>query len=122
MFSILDPVRMRKALDPAEKLTEWELFQSLAFELISPNIQINSSNEGDKAARDFAASIASVYRLSTRKTTILDRKYEILRLNHLLKHKRKLRKLRQETGDLACKTAVNWVTLNIRRMVQKRQL
>jgi hypothetical protein len=29
---------MREALDPVEKLTDWELFQSLASELISPNI------------------------------------------------------------------------------------
>jgi hypothetical protein len=94
MFSILDPVRTREASDPVEKLTDWELLQSFASELISPNIQIHSSNEADKAARDFAASIASAYRLSTRKkTTVLDRKYEIPRLDHLLKHERKLRKL-----------------------------
>jgi hypothetical protein len=29
----------------------------------------------DEAVRDFAASTASEYRLSTRKTTLLDRKY-----------------------------------------------
>jgi hypothetical protein len=57
IFSILDPVRTREALDPVEKLTDWELFQILASEVISPNIQIHSSNEADKAARDFAASI-----------------------------------------------------------------
>jgi hypothetical protein len=34
MFSILDPVRMREVLKPAEKLTDWELFQSLASEPI----------------------------------------------------------------------------------------
>jgi hypothetical protein len=67
MFIILDPVRTRKVLDPVEKLTDWELFQSFVSELISPNILIHSSNETDKAARDFAASIASAYRLSTRK-------------------------------------------------------
>jgi hypothetical protein len=66
MFSILGPVRSRDTLDPVEKLTNWKLCQSLASELVSPNIQIYSSNEGDKAARDFAASIASAYRLSTR--------------------------------------------------------
>jgi hypothetical protein len=37
-----------------------------------------------------------------------------------LKHERKLRKLWQETRDPACKTAVNWVTRNIRRMVQRK--
>jgi hypothetical protein len=30
MFSILDPVRMRKALHPVEKLTDRELFQASA--------------------------------------------------------------------------------------------
>jgi hypothetical protein len=44
---------------------------------MAPNIQIHSSNEADKAARVFAA-LASAYRISTRETTILDRKYEIL--------------------------------------------
>jgi hypothetical protein len=74
MFSILDPVRMREALDPVQKLTDWELFQSLASELISPNIQILSSNEPDNAAHDLAASIALAYRISSRETTILDQK------------------------------------------------
>jgi hypothetical protein len=41
------------------------MFQILASELISPNIQIHSSNEADKAAQDFAASIASAYMIST---------------------------------------------------------
>jgi hypothetical protein len=38
MFSILDPVRKREALDPVVKPTDWELFQILASELMSPNI------------------------------------------------------------------------------------
>jgi hypothetical protein len=122
MFSILDPVRTREALDPVEKLTDWELFQSLASELISPNIQIHSSDEADKAAHGFAVSIAAAYRLSTRKTTILGRKYEIPGLDRLLKHRRMLRKLRQETRDPACKTAVNCVSLNMWRMFRKRRL
>jgi hypothetical protein len=36
--------------------------------------------------------------------------------------KKKLRKLWQETRDPACKTAVNWVTKNIRRMIWKSAL
>jgi hypothetical protein len=75
MFSIPDPVRTREALDPVEKLTDWELFQSLVSELISPSIQILSSNEADKAPRDFAAS---AYRISARKTTILGRNTKYL--------------------------------------------
>jgi hypothetical protein len=35
------------------------MFQRLASELVSPIIQIHSSNEVDKAACDFASSIAS---------------------------------------------------------------
>jgi hypothetical protein len=122
MFSILDPDRTRETLDPAEKLTDWELFQNLNSELIYQNIQIHSSNETDKAACDFVASIASAHSISTRITTILDRKYKIPVLVHLLNYKRKLRKLWQETRDPACKMAVNWVTQNIRKMVWKRAL
>jgi hypothetical protein len=81
---ILGPVRVREALDPVEKLTDWELFQSVASQLVSLNIQIHSSNEADKAARDFAASVASAYRILTRTTTVLDCKYEIPGLGHSL--------------------------------------
>jgi hypothetical protein len=63
IFSILDCVRTGETLDAVEKMTDWELFQSFASELISPDIQIHSSNEADKAARDFPASVASAYRL-----------------------------------------------------------
>jgi hypothetical protein len=48
LFSILDPVRTRKALDQFEKLTDWQLFQNLASEFIYPNIQIHSSNKAEK--------------------------------------------------------------------------
>jgi hypothetical protein len=91
-------------------------------EVISPNIHIYAYeyNEAVKAPRDFAASIAPANRLPTRKITILDQEYEIPGLDHLLRHKSKLGKLWHETRDPACKTAVNWVSRNIRRMVQKR--
>jgi hypothetical protein len=97
MFSILDSVRSRGALDPVEKLTDWEMFQNLTPEHVSPNIQIHSSDEADKAAQDLSVSTASAYRLSTRKATILGWKYEIPGLDKLLKHERQLRKLWQET-------------------------
>jgi hypothetical protein len=51
------------------------------------HFQLHSSNEADEAARDFAASIGSAYRISTSKTTVLERKYETVRPDHLLKHK-----------------------------------
>jgi hypothetical protein len=73
-------------------MTDLESFQSLASELIFPDIQIHCSDEADKAVRNSAASIASACRLSTRNTTILDRKYEIPGLDRFLKDKRKLRK------------------------------
>jgi hypothetical protein len=38
MFNTVDPVRTKEALDPVEKLTDWELCQSLASELIYSNI------------------------------------------------------------------------------------
>jgi hypothetical protein len=44
MLSILDPVRMRETLEPVEKLKNWDVFQSLATELVSANILIYSSN------------------------------------------------------------------------------
>jgi hypothetical protein len=122
MFSILDLVWTREALDPVKKLTDWELFQSLNSELISSDTQVHSSNEADKAARYFAASRALTYRVATRKGIILERKYEIFGLDCLLKHKRKLRNLWQETRDAACKTAVNWVIRNIRRRSRTEQL
>jgi hypothetical protein len=53
--------------DPVGKFTDWEQFQSLSSELISPRIQVNSVEEADKAAHDLTVSIALVYRLSTSK-------------------------------------------------------
>jgi hypothetical protein len=98
VFSVLDPVRTSEALDPAEKFTDWELFRSLVSDLISPSSHIYSSEKGDKLAADFAAFMASAYKLSTRKATILDPKYESPYLDLLLKHKMKPRKVYQETS------------------------
>jgi hypothetical protein len=90
----------------AKVFTDWERFQSLASELISPRIQINLGEEADKAACDFIASVASAYRLSTRKITLSDLNNDLPGLESLLKYKRRLRKLWQVTRDPACKTAV----------------
>jgi hypothetical protein len=46
-----------------------------------------SSNKADKGVRDVASSIASAYRLSTRKSTPFDRKYEILGLDRLMMYR-----------------------------------
>jgi hypothetical protein len=76
--------------DPIEKFTDWERFQRLASELISPKIEITWELEADKAARDFTASISSVYRLSTSKITPLDLNNNLPGLDQLLKHKQRL--------------------------------
>jgi hypothetical protein len=60
VFHLLDHIRTVNLSDPVEKFTDWKRFQSLASELISPRIQINSEEEADKAACNFTASIGSV--------------------------------------------------------------
>jgi hypothetical protein len=71
VFYILDHVNNRNLSEPTEKFADWDRFQSLASELISPKVKINSGVEADKAAH-FTASIASAYRSLTRRITILD--------------------------------------------------
>jgi hypothetical protein len=121
MFHILDHVRTKQISEPLEKFTNWEWFQSLASNLISPRVKINSWAEFDKAARAFTAPIASAYRLSTNKITLSDFNNYILGLDRLLRYKKKM-KLWQETRDSKCKTAVNWVLKEITRMTQKKAL
>jgi hypothetical protein len=60
--------------------------------------------------------------VSTKTTTISDRNRGPSSLERLFKRKQRLRKLWQETRDPACKTAVNWVTETIRKIVRKRAL
>jgi hypothetical protein len=48
VFYLLDHDRTRNLSDLLDKFTDWEWFQSLASELISPRIQINSGEEADK--------------------------------------------------------------------------
>jgi hypothetical protein len=59
------------------------LLERLASELISPNIQINSSNETIKAASDFAA-----FRHTGQKLKFYAANTEIPSLDPLLKHRR----------------------------------
>jgi hypothetical protein len=68
IFHILDHVRTKNVFSPLEKFTDWERFQSLASNLISPRLEINSGIQADKAARYFTDSIASAYRLETVKS------------------------------------------------------
>jgi len=76
-----------------EKYTDWGRLQSLASDLISPKLKINSEAEADKAARDFTASIASAYKLSTHKATLYYLNNNLPGLDRLLREKQKLRKL-----------------------------
>jgi hypothetical protein len=108
-FYLLDHVRTRNISDPVDKFTDWERFQDLASELISLTVQINSGEEADKAGRDFAASIASAYRLSTSKITSSDLNKDLPGLESLPKHNRRLGKLWKLARDPKCKTTVYWV-------------
>jgi hypothetical protein len=93
IFHILDHVKIRNLSEPVEKFTDWDRFQILASELISPRIEINSCVEADKAAHNFTASIASAYRMATSKVKISDINNDIPGLDRLFKHKRRIRRL-----------------------------
>jgi hypothetical protein len=99
IFHILDHVRTKTISAPLDKITDWERFQSLSSDLISPRIEINSGTEADKAARAFTASIASAYRLSTSKITLTELNNDLPGLDRLLKYKKRMRKLWQETRN-----------------------
>jgi hypothetical protein len=90
IFHILDYVKIRNLSDPIEKFTDWDRFQSLASELISPKIEITTGVEADKAARDFSASVASAYRLLTSKITLSDLNNDLPGLDRLLRQKQRL--------------------------------
>jgi hypothetical protein len=110
MFHILDHIRTKQISKPLEKFTDWEWFQSLASNLISPRVDINSGIEADKAVCAFTASTASAYRLSTSKITLSKLNNDLPGLDRLLRYKRRMRKLWQEIQDPRCKTEVNWVS------------
>jgi hypothetical protein len=122
IFHILDHMKIRNLSEPIKKFIYWDRFQSLASELISPRVEISSGLEADTAVRHVTASIASAYRLATSKVTLSDINNDIPCLYPLLKHKRRLRKLWQETIDKACKRTVKWVTKSIRWITRKRAL
>jgi hypothetical protein len=98
LFHIQDHVTTRNLSDLIEIFTDWERFQSLASELMSPRLQINSGVEADKSAREFIAPLASAYRLSTSNITVSDFNRDLPGLDRLLKHKEMLRKLWHKPG------------------------
>jgi len=117
-FHMMDHISTGDISAPVETHTDWEQFQSLASELIPPRIQIDTVEEGEKAAPAFIASIASANRLSTRKLTLSDLNNEL----SSLQVKRRLWKLWHETRDSACKTAFNWVTKTGHRTIWRNEI
>jgi hypothetical protein len=103
VFHILYHVTTKILSDPLEKCTDWEQFQILVSNLVSPRIEINAGVEADKAALEFTASIASAYRLSTSKVKLAELNSDVPGLDRLLKHKKRLRKLWQETRSQCAK-------------------
>jgi hypothetical protein len=118
IFHILDHARIQNVSAPVGKFTE--RFQSLASNLISPRIEINSGVEAYKAARAYTASIASAYRLSARKISFPDLNRDLPGLDRLLKHKKRMRKLWQEARNPGCKTPVNRVSKAIKRIMREK--
>jgi hypothetical protein len=115
---MMNHVSTRDISAPVEIHTDWERFQSVASDLISPKTQIHTCED----ACNFAATIASAYRLSTHKITLSELNEMLPELDHLLQLKHRLRKLWHETRVPTCKTAVNWVTKTIRRMTRKKAM
>jgi hypothetical protein len=111
-FHILDHVTTKNFSAPLEKFTDWERFQSRASNLILARIEINSGAEAHNAARAFTASIASAYRLSTNKITLSELNNDLPGLDRLLKYKKRMRKLWQETRDPGCKKAELGLEIN----------
>jgi hypothetical protein len=68
VLHLMGHVRTRNLLNPVDKFTHWEWFQSLASELISLGIQIHLGEEANKVACDVTVSIVLAYRLSTSKS------------------------------------------------------
>jgi hypothetical protein len=96
--NVMDHLRTRNLSDAVDKSTDWERFQSLTSELISPRIPVILWEEADKAARDFTASIVSAYRLSTRTLTASDQNNDLPGPECLLNYKMRLRKLASNPG------------------------
>jgi hypothetical protein len=58
VFHLLNHIRTKNLLDLVDKFTDWERFQSLASQIWSLKIQINSGEEANKAVCNFTASLA----------------------------------------------------------------
>jgi hypothetical protein len=96
------------------------IHRSLASDLISPRIQIDTADDAEGAACNFAASIASAYRLWSCKITLSEINNKLPELDRLLQLKERVGKLWHETWNPACKTAVNWATKTISKMTRRK--
>jgi hypothetical protein len=101
LFHILDHVSTTDISAPIKIHRHWERFQNPASDQISPRIPIHTLVDAEETVRKFAASVPSAYRLSSNKITLLYLNEELPELDHFLQLKHRLRKLWQETRDLA---------------------
>jgi hypothetical protein len=85
VFHTLEHVTTKKLSEPFEKVTDWERFQNLASNLISPRIEINSGVEAVK-------SCTGIYGLHCFGVQA------VAGLHKLLKHKKRLRKYGKKPG------------------------
>jgi len=86
-FLILDHDSAKDISASVETHTNCEQLRSLASDIISLRIHAENIEETDRVANNVIASIASAYRLPTRKLTISESNSELLGLQHLLQHK-----------------------------------
>jgi hypothetical protein len=74
VFHLLDHVTIGNFSDMVDKSTDWEQFLNLVSEITLLRIQNNLGEEADEAVRDFAAPVASAYRLPKNKLTFKQNK------------------------------------------------
>jgi len=118
-FNILNQVCAGDNSVWVETHTDWDLFRSLASDLIHPRFQVDTVQEAEREASVFTASVASAYRLATHKLALSDLNNAPSGLDHFLQLKQRLRKLWHKTRNPTCKTALKWVTKTIRKMVRR---
>jgi hypothetical protein len=97
-------------MEPFEEFADWERFQSLDSNFMSPRIGINSVTEADKVAREFTASIASSCKLSTSKNIVPEFSKNLPGLDGSAKHTKRRRQL----WNKASKTAFNRILKTIK--------
>jgi hypothetical protein len=88
VFHILDHVKITNLSEPVEKFTDWDWFQSLASELMSPKVG------GRSRKRGAVLQPLLLRRIGCRQVRLhFQKNNDLLGLDRLLKHKQRLRKL-----------------------------